>query len=859
MPPAPRAWQLSPPPAIHTLSRIWLPGLLILALSTIFASARPRPPMPPYPEQSLNSWRFDGTTWLTNIRTSPLIYDNLQLVESWSGHALHMTGPSGLLALPNNQPDGTTDLIPDHGTIRLWFAPAWTSQPDGTGPGTVSLLLEIGAWSATAAQGWWSLAVSPDGTLLGFLAQDANGQTTVLQTPIRWHSGEWRQVALSWSAQETVLFLDGLRTATGPGVSISPLTSFSGIRGFCVGSDVHGGQLAGGHFEEVFTFDHPCDDLEIAADYARTAPSAALGPITVGEETAMIAAAAGSPPMQSLGVLAMDGAEYDPNLYLRIGRPSQGFLPVTLNNTEAGERYQVWSTPELPAKSWTLEGSFLADSTTTEVSLNLPDSPTFFLRAVQENVNFEGITSYLQHYPFFIDPPDTMGAAGPDHFVELLNHRVAVYRKSGTPCGESTSELFFKVENPANPSDYYPHGLMYDPRILYDSAAGRWIASAIDAETTIGFRGFHGSGKVILAISKNSQPIGPDCSPNWESYWDKYLVDVDQPNAITDFDILGVDNNAIYITVYQVNIGTHTFAAIRKSDIFGAQGQPHFWIEDSSDLVVSAAGIFPPVNFDAPPNGYALFVAKAAPEHNPYFGGALKFRRLQWPQCGDPQWVGGWQEIADAAPPNSYRNYYDLDEGTVILPQKDGVSQVKLAPASSTGGSRLMTAVIRNGGLWTCQHVGLDGPNAEYDGGTVDRTAIQWIRLHVNATDYTLTYDSHGRIYDPSETDPFYYCYPSLMVDAQDLPLIGFSRSSASTFIGASYTWILSGSALPPRPLFSGVAFYLRARWGDYSYTCLDSDGTTFWTIQEYAIPPLEEDPSWAGWATGIARLQFLP
>ncbi len=78
-----------------------------------------------------------------------------------------------------------------------------------------------------------------------------------------------------------------------------------------------------------------------------------------------------------------------------------------------------------------------------------------------------------------------------------------------------------------------------------------------------------------------------------------------------------------------------------------------------------------------------------------------------------------------------------------------------------------MTAVIRNGNLWTCQHVGSDGPNADYDGGTVDRTAIQWIRLNVNATDYTLTYGSHGRIYDPSKTDPFYYCYPSLMVDAQ--------------------------------------------------------------------------------------------
>ncbi len=158
------------PPAIHTWSRKWFPGLLILGLSTIFASARPRPPMPPYPEQSLNSWRFNGTSWLTNLHTAPLVYDNLQLIESWSGHALQMTGPSGLLALPNDQPDGTPNLTPAEGSIHFWFAPAWTSQPEGTGPSVASRLFEVGAWSRTAAQAWWSLAVSPDGSLLGFLA-----------------------------------------------------------------------------------------------------------------------------------------------------------------------------------------------------------------------------------------------------------------------------------------------------------------------------------------------------------------------------------------------------------------------------------------------------------------------------------------------------------------------------------------------------------------------------------------------------------------------------------------------------------------------------------------------------------------
>ena len=51
----------------------------------------------------------------------------------------------------------------------------------------------------------------------------------------------------------------------------------------------------------MFTFDRACSDLEVAADYARTAPLAALGPITVEEENAMIAAAI-SPDISSLAV-----------------------------------------------------------------------------------------------------------------------------------------------------------------------------------------------------------------------------------------------------------------------------------------------------------------------------------------------------------------------------------------------------------------------------------------------------------------------------------------------------------------------------------------------------------------------------
>ena len=40
-------------------------------------------------------------------------------------------------------------------------------------------------------------------------------------------------------------------------------------------------------------------------------------------------------------------------------------------------------------------------------------------------------------------PPDTMGAVGPNHFVELLNGRYAVYDKAGAELSASSLNAFW--------------------------------------------------------------------------------------------------------------------------------------------------------------------------------------------------------------------------------------------------------------------------------------------------------------------------------------------------------------------------------------------------------------------------------
>src|SRR4051812_5032458 len=59
--------------------------------------------------------------------------------------------------------------------------------------------------------------------------------------------------------------------------------------------------------------------------------------------------------------------------------------------------------------------------------------------------------------------PDSMGAIGIDYFVELVNGRYAVYRKSdhATIVSSSTGPV-----------------IDTDPRIIYDHGSGHWFASA---------------------------------------------------------------------------------------------------------------------------------------------------------------------------------------------------------------------------------------------------------------------------------------------------------------------------------------------------------------------------------------------
>jgi hypothetical protein len=300
---------------------------------------------------------------------------------------------------------------------------------------------------------------------------------------------------------------------------------------------------------------------------------------------------------------------------------------------------------------------------------------------------------------------------------------------------------------------------------------------------------------------------------------------------------------------------------MRKQDIYN--GVVNYVLLTNHPGLLAWA-IQPAVNFDpVATNGYAWFVAKGPPEWgtrsgtNYYLGGPLLYRRLQWSGTNavwaDATWVTN--QVA------SYRNYYDFDGTNSIFTPTNGIS----APQGSNKiglwyvGSRLMMAVVRNGYLWTCQHIGLSGASGGYagdqTGATVDRSAAQWVNFQVASTN--LTYNSCERVYDTSSNNPFWYYFPSLMVNCNSDMVMSYSGSGNTHYVGAYYSWLFAGNIVSTGPFTiqnGTVAYSYSDRWGDYSYTSLDpTDDWSFWAVQAYADQSQNYNP-WATWIIQVNR-----
>ena len=363
-----------------------------------------------------------------------------------------------------------------------------------------------------------------------------------------------------------------------------------------------------------------------------------------------------------------------------------------------------------------------------------------------------------------------------------------------------------------------------------------------------------GFGNVRLAVSRSSDPSGLTTN------WDKYTLLVAEPAPFfPDYPTLGADSNGIYIVAHFPNGYGANMTELRQKVV--AIKKP----ENCVTSVINSTNIHvlptlyspyvrliiqPAVNFDAvAANGIAWFVAKGQGQPGP-----IHYGRLKWIN-GTPQFLENPWNNSLSAP----QAYFDLDNNPNFPAPQQPYGGNNQSITALTG-SRFMMAVVRNGYVWTCQHVGVNSQGG-YSGEPQSalRTACQWLKLQINANNTLTTYD-HGRVYDSAASSPYFYYFPSLMVNSAGDMAMGFSGSRDTEHIGAFYTGRRAndprGQMRTVQMIQAGRSYFDFNRWGDYSYTSLDpNDGLSFWTIQQYAETPIPGNSQMYGlWVTRIVK-----
>jgi hypothetical protein len=397
-------------------------------------------------------------------------------------------------------------------------------------------------------------------------------------------------------------------------------------------------------------------------------------------------------------------------------------------------------------------------------------------------------------------PPDTGGAVGPQDVVTMLNSQVIIQSRTG-------------VARPSYPIDLaqFWSGLgvftkVFDPRILYDRANDRWIASA-------GANPSSPDALLLLGVSETGDPGGN---------WSQFEIPVGASGNWADYPVLGLSQSWIVLS-----------ANLFVLPPLGAYSRTELYVFDKDALYQSGVATYtsfsdtqgqftPAVDLDQQADTLYFTQAYAGTDT-----GRIRLSLLRGPvgaetftpgveelPVGDT-WADAGDSFGDFAPQSGI--WYKVD----------------------TGDSRLQNCVFRNTAIWCTQTVFLPAESPT-------RASLQWFQVDPSASRIVQL----GRIDDPSSI--VFYAYPSIAVNQTGDALIGYTRFTPNDYPGAAFSMRKAGdplSAMRPGVVFKqGEAPYAGLgadegsnRWGDVSGTVVDpTDDLTFWTIQEYASTPTD-------------------
>ena len=466
--------------------------------------------------------------------------------------------------------------------------------------------------------------------------------------------------------------------------------------------------------------------------------------------------------------------------------------------------------------------------------------------------NFEGLsnTDNFNVFGFRVNPPDTVGDVGPNHYVEMINLVFAVYDKSGNlllgPAAIGSLWDGFPVTDCTDPSG--------DPIVLYDQFVDRWILTQF---TTSGLSDPTKPFYNCVAISTTGDPTG--------SYY-RYAFETENFQFFPDYPKYGVWRDSYVITTREfgptIEYGIGVYALDKNKMV---NGQPDarsvsFFIDgnDPTLLPLIGDGLLP-ADIDGkqkPMNDAAIpLVGTQDDDAAAVYGGTFDAVNI-WDL--NVKWRStplASLELAAQLPVASFDSIFPCGPSSRdCLPQPGITNPLQFLDVQSYRQRPIWRLAYRN---FKDYETLVTNQSVEAMPGVA---GVRW--YEIRRTDGVYSLYQQGT-YAPG--DGVHRWMGSIAQDKMGNMALGYSVvNGVDVYPGIRYTGRLSGDPLGEMTLGegtiidgTGVQTTINSRWGDYTSMNIDPvDDCTFWYANEYYTAE-GQATSAAGWQTRIASFKL--
>ncbi|MCW5941137.1 MAG: proprotein convertase P-domain-containing protein [Fimbriimonadaceae bacterium] len=377
-------------------------------------------------------------------------------------------------------------------------------------------------------------------------------------------------------------------------------------------------------------------------------------------------------------------------------------------------------------------------------------------------------------------PPDPDMAVGPNHYIEVVNSRMAIYQKSN---GSATFQQnldganFFSGLGATN--------FTFDPKVFYDPVSQRFVVLILEEQDSPQV------SKVLMAVSDDSDPNGT---------WFKYRLEAAQVlsgnNTWMDYPGMGFTSDAFVVCGNQFGFS-------------GGYGGVQFMILPKATMLTG--GSVTVTRYQTSSSSFSVQLSQAAESNNTLYGVSE--------QTSTSLRVFRLQNLAGGSPTVSQS---DLSVPAFTSPSSGAASR----------GGRLLDAldgrtinVSQAGNRLAVAH-GIDASG---------RKQVRWYEINVTAWPPTLV--QSGNVGEVGSD-----CFmPGIAINGNGDIVTCFTRSNSSTTADFCYAARRSGDAAGSMGAIqlleaSAAVAYGSAsgtnRWGDYFDVNVDpSNASRFWMV----------------------------